>query len=100
MTKVTSRHKSVNISKTKKDIPKKKTPLNSTLQSLSNKQQKFVNAICTLKPCKLRSHMLNLYIDKTKKKFRVHFKKLLFYNYFFLTSTIVNIEYFDQILSY
>ena len=34
-------HKNVNISKTKKDIPKQKTPLFFTLKSLSNKQQLF-----------------------------------------------------------
>ena len=34
-------HKSVNISKTKKDISKRKTPLFFTLKSLSNKQQLF-----------------------------------------------------------
>jgi len=31
----------VNISKTKKDIPKRKTPFFFTLKSLSNKQQLF-----------------------------------------------------------
>ena len=34
-------HKNVNISKTKKDIPKGKTPFFFTLKSLSNKQQLF-----------------------------------------------------------
>ena len=34
-------NKNVNISKTKKDIPKRKTPLFFTLNSLSNKQQLF-----------------------------------------------------------
>ena len=34
-------YKNVNISKTQKDIPKRKTPLFFTLKSLSNKQQSF-----------------------------------------------------------
>ena len=34
-------YKKINISKTKKDIPKRKTPLFFTLKSLSNKQQLF-----------------------------------------------------------
>jgi len=34
--------------KTKKDIPKRKTPFFFTLKSLSNKQQLFFYFICTL----------------------------------------------------
>jgi len=34
-------YKNVNISKTKKDIPKRKTPFSFTLKSLSNKQELF-----------------------------------------------------------
>jgi len=36
-----AQHKNVNISKTKKDIPKRKTPFFFNLKSLSNKQQLF-----------------------------------------------------------
>ena len=41
-------YKNVNISKTKKDIPKKKTPFVLTLKTLSKKQQLFFNFKGTL----------------------------------------------------
>ena len=48
--------RSVNISKNKKGIPKRKTPFFFTLKSLSNKQQLFFYFIDTLTHCKSASH--------------------------------------------
>ena len=39
-----AKYKNVNISKTKKDFPKRKMPLFFTLKSLSNKQQLFLTS--------------------------------------------------------
>ena len=46
--------KNLNISKTKRDIPKSKTPLFFTLKSLSNKQQLFFYFIGTLRHFRLQ----------------------------------------------
>jgi len=48
----------VNISKTKKDIPKRQMPFFLTLKSLSNKQQLFFGFIGTLSMLKPNSFVL------------------------------------------
>ena len=67
-----AQYKNVNISKTKKDIPKRKTPFFFTLKSLSNKQILFFYFIGTL-----REEMCKGYMEWTKSKavFRMLFRQ-------------------------